>query len=79
MRHEKNTTHYLYAYSTCAVPQKDIPKLGGILDSYDEEELKKKQERVKCAAQHFHWSGSLGGIMLETGVERWETSPWRQV
>ncbi len=25
------------------------------------------QEKLKCAAQHFHWSTNLGGIMLETG------------
>ena len=25
------------------------------------------QARVRCAAQHFHWSGNLGGIMKETG------------
>ncbi len=25
------------------------------------------QKRTACAAQHFHWSTNLGGIMQETG------------
>ena len=25
------------------------------------------QKRTACAAQHFHWSSNLGGIMGETG------------
>lgn len=49
------------------VAQRDIPKLGPLLDGFSEEELREKQSRVRCAAQHFHWSGNIGGIMQETG------------
>ena len=49
------------------VNQKDISTLGSILDQYDKKEFELKQARVRCAAQHFHWSGNLGSIMLETG------------
>ncbi|GAX76768.1 hypothetical protein CEUSTIGMA_g4215.t1 [Chlamydomonas eustigma] len=49
------------------VSQSNISSLGDLLDTYPLDELKEKQARLPCAAQHFHWSGNLGGIMKETG------------
>jgi len=49
------------------VGQRDIPKLGDMLDAMDDAKVAELQRKTVCAAQHFHWSSNLGGIMKETG------------
>ncbi|KAL6761691.1 acetylglucosaminyltransferase [Haematococcus lacustris] len=49
------------------VPQRDIPRLGQLLESFTDQQVADMQRRTSCAAQHLHWSSSLGGIMKETG------------
>jgi len=56
-----------WAHWGVRVPQRDIPKLGQVLEGYSSSQVAELQERVRCAAQHFHWSGNMGGIMQETG------------
>lgn len=49
------------------IKQAEIPRLADILEAIPPKEVAEMQRRTACAAQHLHWSTSLGGIMGETG------------